>query len=78
MENKEKEMDIQKEMENAGMDPVAAAEIITTEPSKARKVFTYILQGLVVIATGVTGFFLGKRSGGKDNGSEDSVSPTDE
>lgn len=64
-ENKVKEMEneIEKEMENLGMDPKGAELQITAEPSKFRKIMTSVLKFAAAAAVGfISGFGIGRVS----------------
>lgn len=52
--------------------------IITTEDSKVKKVITYALKGLALVATGVVGFFIGRGIGGKDEDEDTQEEKTEE
>ena len=64
MENKIEEL--KDELENN-----KAETIISTEDSKVKKVITYALKGLALVATGVVGFFIGRGIGGKDEDTQE-------
>ena len=57
-----------KEKEVPKMEEVTT-ETVVQEESKVRKIITYGLKGLALIATGVVGFILGRTTAG--NNSED-------
>lgn len=59
MENKIEEL--KEELENDKTET-----IVNAEDSKVKKVITYCLKGLALVATGVVGFFIGRGIGGKD------------
>lgn len=39
-------------------------ELVVNEESKVRKVVTWVLQGVALVATGLVGFFIGQHVGG--------------
>ena len=58
---------------------VDANVVIEAKPGKGRKILKWIVEGLVVIATGITGFVLGKNSGKDDDeDSAETEGPKDE
>lgn len=59
MENKIEEL--KEELENNKTETIVSAE-----DSKVKKVITYALKGLALVATGIVGFFIGRGIGGKD------------
>lgn len=53
-------------------------EIICEEGGKVKKVITYCLKGLALVATGVVGFFIGRGISGKDEDNTQEEKTTEE
>lgn len=48
------------------------------EPGKVKKALKWVIGGIALIATGITGFLLGKNSSDDDNDSAEAEAPQDE
>lgn len=53
-------------------------KIISAENGKVRKVITYVLKGVALVATGVVGFFIGRGISGKDEDDTQEEKTTEE
>lgn len=60
------------ETEN-GTEEIKATELpVGNDDGKVKKILKWVLSGVALIATGITGFILGRNSSGGDDDSEES------